>query len=192
MRNYCPYPKTPRLLNTFNCNAFLSCLLTFLCVAERVSLLGLWVFATVSSSVPPRSPPVARRARSVCRWWSGCTDSWRVPSGRPRRTKPRDWCSFGRWDAGPSDNLCSEKGGGRQDEQSRGVKRVKRIVKQIRRFHYSPLISLQIKGSIQSSLSLFFSFLLVPPFFLSLSESQNKTQSVVSPVNIMRISPEEI
>lgn len=44
----------------------------------------------------------------------------------------------------------------------------------------------------ERSLSLFFFFLLVPPFFLSLSESQNKTQSVVSPVNIMRISPEEI
>lgn len=88
---------------------------------------------TTSSSVPPRSPPGAARARIVCRWWSGCTDSWRAQSGRPRRTKPRDWCSSGRWGAGPSDNLWSENGKGvvvtvvvtvvgkgRQDAQSRG------------------------------------------------------------------------
>ena len=51
----------------------------------------------------------------MCRWWTGCRDSWRARSGRPRRTKPRDWCSSGRWDAGPSDNLWSERrvGGGR-------------------------------------------------------------------------------
>lgn len=71
-------------------------LLTFLCAAERVSLWVLWVFARAFSSVPPRSPPGAGRARSVCRWWSGCTDSWRVQPGRPRRTKSRDWCSSGR------------------------------------------------------------------------------------------------
>lgn len=44
------------------------------------------------------------------RWWNGCKDSWRAQSGRPRRTKPRGWCSSERWGAGPSDNLWSEKG----------------------------------------------------------------------------------
>lgn len=46
----------------------------------------------------------------MCRWWSGCKDSWRAQSGRPRRTKPRGWCSSERWGAGPSDNLWSEEG----------------------------------------------------------------------------------
>lgn len=95
-------------------------LLTFLCAAEQVSLLVLWVSATASSSVPPRSPPGAGRARSGCLWWSGCKDSWRARTGRPRcRTKPRDWCSSGRWDAGPSDNLWSEKDGGEGGETRR-------------------------------------------------------------------------
>lgn len=134
-------------------------LLTFLCAAERVSLWVLWVFVTASSSVHPRSPPGAGRARSVCRWWSGCKDSWRAQSGRPRRTKPRDWCSSGRWGAGPSDNLWSEKGETRRAEP--GMKRVvRRMVKQIRRFGYRhrhrPLFCLQIKGSIQRAFSLSF------------------------------------
>lgn len=127
-------------------------LLTFLCAAERVSLLVLWVFATASSSVPPRSPPGAGRARSVCRWWSGCTDSWRALSGRPRRTKPRDWCSSGRWDAGPSDNLWSEKGETRRAEP--GMRRVRMMARRIRRFGYRPVFCLQIKGSIQRAFSL--------------------------------------
>lgn len=100
---------------------------------------------TASSSVHPRSPPGAGRARSVCRWWSGCTDSWRAQSGRPRRTKHRDWCSSGRWGAGPSDNLWSEKGG---DKTSRagdeaGVRRSRRrMVKPIRRFGLPSLVLL--------------------------------------------------
>lgn len=86
-------------------------ILTFLCVAGRASPWAPGVSATASASDPPRSPPGAARARSGCRWWSGCTGSWRAPSGRPRRTKrPRDWCSSGRWDAGPSDSLCSQSG----------------------------------------------------------------------------------
>lgn len=86
-------------------------LLTFLCAAERASPWVLGVSATASFSDPPQSPPGAARARSGCQWWSGCTGSWRAPSGRPRRTKrPRDWCSSGRWDAGPSDSLWSQSG----------------------------------------------------------------------------------
>lgn len=130
--------------------------LTFLCVAERASPLVLWVFATASSSVRPRSPPGAGRARSVYRWWSGCTDSWRAQSGRSRRTKPRDWCSSGRWDAGPSDSLWSERRVRvwRGDEQSR---KWGGTAKQERRFDYRPFFCLQTRGSIQKALSSAFS-----------------------------------
>lgn len=94
-------------------------LLTFLCAAERASPWALGVSATAYVSDPRRSPPGAARARSGCRWWSGCTGSWRAPSGRPRRTKrPRDWCSSGRWDAGPSDSLWSQS-----DEEEEVVRR---------------------------------------------------------------------
>lgn len=120
----------------------------------------------------------------MCRWWSGCTDSWMAQSGRPRRTKLRDWCSSGRWDAGPSDNLWSERGETRRAEP--GMKRGK--VKKLRRSGYGPLFCLDIKGCIQRGFS-FSLKLLVPPFFSSLS--QNKTQPVFSPVDIITIFPQE-
>ena len=118
----------------------------------------------------------------MCRWWSGCTDSWRAQSGRLRRTKPRDWCSSGRWDAGPSDNLWSERGRGRDEQRGVRRRRRRRMVGPIRRFgRYRPVFCSRIKGSIQRDLSL-----RLPPF---LSEPHNKTPSVFSPVDSMRIFP---
>lgn len=108
----------------------------------------------------------------MCRWWSGCTDSWRVQSGRPRRTKPRDWCSFGRWDAGPSDNLCSEKGETRRAEpgSEKGEKNSEADPS-------LPLQSLDLLANQRQhselSLSFFFFLPLGAPFFsLALRESE--------------------
>lgn len=85
----------------------------------------------------------------MCRWWSGCTDSWGAPAGRPRRTKPRDWCSSARWDAGPSDNLWSQREGGWRGRQGEQSPTVRRVEEEDGRFGYRPVLCWRMKGSIQ-------------------------------------------
>lgn len=42
----------------------------------------------------------------MCRWWSGCINSWGARRRRSRRTAQlHDCCSSGRSDAGPFDSL---------------------------------------------------------------------------------------
>lgn len=64
------------------------------------------------------------------------------------------------------------------------------MARQIRRFGYRPVFCLRVKGSIQRerSLSHAASRRLL---FLSLAESPNETRSASSPVDIMRIFPQE-
>lgn len=148
-------------------------LVAFLCAAERVSPWALGVSATASVSDPPRSPPGAARARSGCRWWSGCTGSWRAPSGRPRRTKrPRDWCSSGRWDAGPSDNLWSQSG---EEEEEEEV-----VVRRRRGRAGGRCATATVPCSAAERTAAFRGRLVSPPSTSELSGSHNRSQSVSS------------
>lgn len=103
------------------------------------------------------------------RWWNGCKDSWRAQSGRPRRTKPRGWCSSERWGAGPSDNLWSEKG---LDEARRSRARAGG--------EEDPTATVP-RSAHESEAA----------FRDSLDLGHNKAKSVSSPVKSMRVLPQE-